>query len=102
MAGRILADGTKTVTAIGFAERLADLEGLPVGTLHIQALNSNTGVVYFGTSDVSSARGDELHVTSERGDYQNLAGQDPRDVWLDVSVAGEGVKWIVYDGTSVG
>ncbi len=97
MAGRILADGAKTVAAVGFAERLADLEGLPVGTLQIQALGDNSGVVYVGTSDVSSTRGTELRVTSGLGDVLTLSGQDPREVWLDVSSAADGVKWIVYE-----
>jgi len=101
MAGQILADGTKTVTAVGFAERLSDLEGLPVGELEIMALGSNTGVVYVGTSDVSATRGTELRVTSSRGDVVTLMGQDPRDVWLDVSIAGEGVKWIAYGTTAI-
>ena len=97
MAGRILADGTKTVTAVGFAERLADLQGLPIGTLQIQAISGNSGVVYVGTSDVSSTRGTELRVTSSRGDVLTLVGQDPREVWLDVSSAADGVKWIVFE-----
>lgn len=93
----MIYDGTKTVTAVGFAERLTDHRDYPPGTLYIQALNDNTGAVYVGSENVSSTRGYELRVTSERGDSMTFQFENPYDIWLDVSVASDGVKWALHD-----
>ena len=91
----MLYSGTKTVTTAGYPERLVDA---PAGLLKmdITALSGNTGIVYVGDTNVSSTRGQELAVTSSRPDVITLS-DDPFNVWLDVSVNGEGVKWQAYD-----
>ncbi len=88
-----MQSGTATVTVVGFAERLTDLMGYGQRTLHIQALPGNTGIIYVGDNNVTSTQGIPLDVTSSSGDVLTLKAHDPRDVWIDASVAGEGVTW---------
>lgn len=94
----ILNNGTKTVTTAGVAERLTELQFGVVGQLTIESLTSNTGDVYYGDRSVSSTKGGTLPTpVSSIGAIKIFRNQDPREVWLDVAVSGNGVKWIAEE-----
>ena len=93
-----LGQGEKTVTASGTAERL--LTGargeVAVISVTIKALSTNTGKVYVGGHDVSTANGfdldprDSIELATDRTTRAiNLA-----DIYLDVDTGGEGVRFI--------
>jgi hypothetical protein len=80
----------KTVSSAGTAEALV---GSSTDLLHgvtIKALAGNSGNVYVGDSDVSSANGMEL----EAGDFLFLSVGDLADVYVDVATNGDGVSFI--------
>ena len=83
--------GQKTVTSAGTAE--AVLTGSRATELLLIALSTNTGRVYYGGSDVDSSTqeglvaGASIRITSHRV-------FDVGDIFIDVSVSGEGVDFI--------
>lgn len=89
--------GRKTVTTAGTPVRISDIE-LPIsGRVDITALATNGGSIYVGTQDVSGVSGSEkgwkLDVLNSIGDILTLRNQQLFDVWIDATVAGEGVHW---------
>ena len=86
---------SKTIAAAGTKEQLTTSE-LKVPDVTIQAKSINTGTVYIGDNQVSSSLGIEL-VAGDSIALQNddLGSADAkislRNIWLDVSVNGEGV-----------
>ena len=84
----IIGNGLTTVPTAGTSVALAT--STAVKTVTIRALSSNTGLVYVGSSSVSSANGFELSPQETVSlDLDNL-----NKVWLDVQVNGEGVSFI--------
>ena len=97
----IMATGRKTVTAVGLPERLVGIAQPVVGRVDITALATNTGAIYVGGRDTSGVSGSEngwkLDVVSSIGDMLTLHNQQIYDVWIDATVAGEGVHWGAHD-----
>ena len=86
----------KTVTSAGTAEKLH--ASLSVKSFVIRALESNTGIVYLGSSGVTSANGFELPPGgSITEDFFEGSPITLTDLWLDVVVSGEGVS-VLYLG----
>jgi hypothetical protein len=89
-ASGVLLSGSKTVTSAGTAEALA--ASGKYSSLVIIAKAANTGQVFVGGSDVASGTnagldsGDSLRLASAKGYVLS-------DVYLDVSVSGEGVDF---------
>lgn len=97
----IMATGRKTVTAVGLPERLVDIVQGHAGRLDITALSTNTGSIYVGGRDVSGVSGSEngwrLDTVSGVGDMLTFINQQIYDVWIDATVAGEGIHWGAHD-----
>ena len=88
-----LSTGSKTVTTAGTRERLvAVASNLSAKALTIVAKSGNAGKVYVGNDGVGSSNAPELFA----GDQFRIASDEPfnlADVYLDVSVDGEGVEY---------
>lgn len=81
--------GQKTVTTAGTELVLASSQALQSGVT-IKALHANTGMVYVGKDPVTSSTGFVLDAgESIFVEVDNLA-----DIYIDVSVNGEGVSYI--------
>ncbi len=89
----IMATGRKTVTAVGLPERLVDIVQPIAGRLDVAAPSTNTGNVYIGGRDVSGVAGLENGWRLTPGDMWSVSSQQIYDVWVDATVAGEGVHW---------
>jgi len=91
----MIAEGTKTVSSAGTAERLSATD-VYVFWLTIQADPSNTGNVYLGGDSVSSSSGIQL----APGDSHHFPPisryyvYNLKNIWVDVGEDGEGVKYI--------
>jgi hypothetical protein len=87
--------GQKTVTTAGAA---VELGSAPVyGSLIVKALDTNTGKIYVGnngSATVSSSTG--LVLLSSEVVVFEYAGS-LGDLFIDSSVNGEGVSWLVLD-----
>lgn len=82
-------NGKKTVASAGTAEVIVGSSTTVVGVV-IQALESNTGLVYIGNSSVDSTNGMEL----QAGQATGLAIDNLNKVYVDAAVTGEGVCFI--------
>ncbi len=89
----IMATDRKTVTAVGLPERLVDIVQPVAGRLDVTAPSTNTGNIYIGGRDVSGVTGLENGWKLAPGDIWTVANQQIYDVWIDATVAGEGVHW---------
>lgn len=89
----ILATGRKTVTAVGVPERISDLDLPLAGRVDITALSSNTGVIHVGLRDTSAVTGQENGWRLAALDVATFESQQLYDVWIDATVAGEGIHW---------
>lgn len=78
----------KTVTTAGTAVQL-QTNTLKVGVI-VQALSTNTGLIYVGSSSVSAANGFEL----QPGQATSVGAANTNSIWLDASVNGDKVCWI--------
>lgn len=84
----IVGNGKKTVTTAGTRVQLAS--STATKSITVRALAANTGLIYIGTSAVSSANGFQLSKDdSVSVDLDNLS-----KLWIDSSVNGEGVTYI--------
>ena len=88
--------GQKAVTAAGTAETLVASDTQNNSPLMLKALPANTGVMYVGqvTGDVSSSNGmplsaGEACIVFDVGNLKNI--------WVDASVSGEGVAWLLLE-----
>jgi hypothetical protein len=88
--GRFISD-SKTVASAGTREALASSADL-WRSLTIVAKDNNTGRVYVGGSDVASSTNRGL-AAGDSVTISNKNGIDLQDVYLDVSVSGEGVDY---------
>jgi len=79
----------KTVAAPATAEVLAAAQALKSG-VQIKAESDNTGIVYVGDASVSAANG--YYLLSGETVFLPIDNLD--EVWLDVSVAGDGVTYL--------
>lgn len=81
-------NGQKTTNA--GTELQLSATSVPIKSVSVKALTTNTGIVYVGNSSVTSANGYELKAGEAIDiDINNLTG-----VYFDVSVNGEGVSYI--------
>jgi len=87
-----------TVGTATTQERLTPLD-LTVGAVLITAERSNTGYVYIGDENVSSTHygadlsaGDSIRMTAIDFGYEAGTQISLTDIWLDVSVSGDGVS----------
>lgn len=87
--GSSILNGQETVAVVGTAEPLATAS-TPIISVTVKALHGNTGMVYVGNEDVTSATGYVL----DAGEPVSIDIDDLADVYIDVDVAGEGVSWI--------
>lgn len=80
----------KLVTTAGTR---AQLPSNAIASITIKALATNTGLIYVGGSNVSSANGLQLAA----GDAVSFDMSNTNAVYLDSSVNGEGVTWLAVD-----
>ena len=87
----------KTVTAAAAQERLTT-SNVQVPAVVITAERSNTGYVYVGDKEVSSTQygadlsaGDSIRILAADYGWAD-AKISLKDIWLDVSVSGDGVS----------
>lgn len=89
-----------TVTTAGTEVQLSSTT-IRASSVTIQALNTNTGFIYVGDSNVASGRGIELDAGQAITISADLSGRpggdeiDLSDIYVDSSVNGEKVK-VVY------
>lgn len=89
------ATGQKDVETAGEPEQLDEL-AIPIGfKLTIIAKTGNTGVIYLGKDKGDVANTRRRFDGLEAGLAVSLRVQNASAVWVDVSVDGEGVSWIV-------
>ena len=86
----MIVAGEKTVASAGTAEALATTNR--VKSLTIIAKAGNTGQVYVGGSDVSSATNDGLDA-GENISFNAASWLDIADIFIDTGVSGEGVDF---------
>lgn len=87
--GRAIRSGQQTVTTVGTRVQLSTTS-TSILSVTVKALEGNTGTIYVGGSNVSSSNGYELSSSEPVSlDVDNLT-----DVYIDASVAGEGVSFI--------
>lgn len=88
------ATGRKTVTTAGTAEQMTS-QAIPDGFgVVIKAISTNTGRVRVGNSK-ANAESATTAFTLGSNESITLKISNLNLVWLDVTVSGEGVEWIV-------
>lgn len=87
--------GQKDVTAAGSPEQLDDL-AIPDGFgVTIIAKTGNTGYIYLGATEADCASSSSRFDGLSAGLAVSLKIENLNKVWVDASVNGEGVSWIV-------
>lgn len=87
-----LLSGRTTVSTLGFPRSLADRE-TPVSSVDIFALAANTGVVAIGDASVREQASQYSGWPLYAGECLSFKNIDLADIWVDVAVADEGVRW---------
>jgi len=85
----LVKNGRNLVTTAGTRVQLASSTIL--NSITIKALATNTGVIYVGDSTVSSTNGYQLSAR----ETVTIAVTNANLVYLDATVSGEGVTWII-------
>lgn len=88
-----ITDGRKVVAAAATAEALSSTR-LGVSYIIITAETNNTGVVAVGASTVVAAEATRLGIPLNAGDSLSLGAVNLADVYLDVTVSGDGVTYL--------
>lgn len=84
----ILGNGVKTVAIAGTPVQLASSNAIK--TLTIRSFSTNTGLIYIGSSTMTTATGFQLSPQETVSiDIANLSS-----VWIDAAISGEGVSYI--------
>lgn len=86
-----LGDGSKTVTTPGTPVRLSS-SSVPCAWVSVEAYRSNTGYIAVGGSSVNAAAAG-TGGTLEAGDPSKIAVGNLNAVYIDATVAGEGVRF---------
>lgn len=86
-----ITGGTKTVTTAGVAEALG--ASTTIKSIYIRATSTNTGNIYVGGSDVSSANG----IALAANDSVEIDIADLATVYIDSDVNGEGVGFTYFN-----
>lgn len=94
--------GSRRIAAVGKPEQLVT-SSLPLSYVEIEALPTNTSIVYLGDSYVRAVVGGEagmpLAVDGQRGDRFVFDGRENGQTidisffWVDVRTANDGVTW---------
>ena len=88
-------DGRKTVATAGTAEALAGTQS--VKQIIITAETNNTGVIAVGDTTVVASEATRRGQPLNAGDTIGLDIDDPAKVFLDTTVNGDGVTFILLD-----
>lgn len=89
-----IGDGRKVVTSAGTAEALAG--STTCKRVILSALFENTGIVVVGTSTVVAASGTRRGMPLNPADTIEIDIDNLADIFLDVTVSGEGVSYIYF------
>ena len=88
-----LKSGRQLVFTVGEPVRLSDVSMI-VQDVDVTALSTNTGTIYVGDVDVGAAAGSEAGFSPlSAGDALTFENVDLREIWLDATVAENGVHW---------
>lgn len=88
------ATGQKNVTAAGTGEQLGS-QAIPNGfSVVIKAKTTNTGLIQVGNSK-ANAESASVSYRLSAGSFVTLFITNTNLVWIDATVSGEGVDWIV-------
>lgn len=91
----IVGDGRKTVTAAGTREALGSVTTCRKVT--VQAELDNTGVVVVGGSSCVATLASRRGLALEAGDSEDFYVLELADLYLDVTVSGDGVTYVYYE-----
>ncbi len=98
---RKFRSGRTTVDTVGSPVQLLE-SSLPVASIHVFPLRSNTGVVAIGGPETRQAAGEEagMPLLNERHEFSEI-DTDLSLIWVDAAIAGEGVRWmaVIDDAT---
>lgn len=89
-----IAHGKKTITTAGTAEALA--ASTPAKKVIIQAFNGNTSFVAVGGSGVDATDASGTGILLDAGDSVTLEIDNLADVYIDILVNGEGVRYTYF------
>lgn len=87
--------GRKVVAVAGTAESLAATTTCK--KVDIVAETDNTGIIVVGDSTVVAALATRKGVPLYAGDFYSLEIADPATLFLDTTVSGDGVTYVVYN-----
>ena len=92
----ILDGGTTTVSSAGTRVQISNTVS-KVRWIRVKALAGNSGLVYFGTSDVTATNGYELAATNTiEISFAELGGTVPfSSLYVDAATNGDKVSWVV-------
>lgn len=90
-----VGDGRKTVTTAGTREQLGSLTSCRKVT--VQAELDNSGVVVVGGSSCVAALSTRRGLALEAGDSEDFYVLELADLYLDVTVSGDGVTYVYYE-----
>lgn len=91
-----LADNRKVVATAGTREKLSTDDSRIV-SVSVQAELNNTGVVVYGGSTVVAAEATRRGIALTAGATAHIAVAQLSAVWLDVTVNGDGVTYVVEE-----
>jgi len=88
--------GTTTVSTAGSEQQIGNLTNR-VLWIKVKALAANSGIAYFGVSDITSTNGYELSAGNEvEIDFATLGGTIPLSTfYVDVATNGDKVAWMI-------
>jgi len=92
--------GTTTVSTSGTEQQLSNTTNR-VRWIKVKALAANSGIAYFGVSDITTTNGYELSAGNELEiDFANSGGTVPFSTfYVDVASNGDKVCWsVILDG----
>lgn len=90
-----LVSGRQVVAAAGTRVQLVNAAIVStVRSVLVQALSANTGVIVVGDSQVVAAAATRRGVALTAGQSVTVDVDDLSDVWIDATVAGEGVTYL--------
>lgn len=85
--------GNKLITAAGFREPLS-VTTLPASKLFIQAIATNTTLVFVGDVAVMAASVSPAGIGLDASDLLILENVDLSQVYIDARTANEGISWL--------
>ena len=92
----IFDSGTTTVATSGTEQQLSNTTNR-VRWIKAKALAANSGIAYFGVSDITTANGYELSAGNEiEINFADVGGTIPFSTfYVDVASSGDKVSWVV-------